>query len=368
MSGRTFIFAGGGTGGHIFPGLAIAQALEQRDAKCRCVFVCSERAIDAAILREQDRTFVAIPAQPFGLRPRTLYRLGRHWGACVRASRRLIQEERRADRDVCVVAMGGFVAPSAVQAARIEKAQVILVNLDAAPGRANRWISKHADHVLTTYDMADQSTWKKIGPIVRPSAIATHDAVTGREKVGLAKDTPTLVVVGGSLGARTLNDVMERLVTTQPKLFAGWQVLHQTGEADRDRLAKAYEQASVPARVVSFWPSMGEVWGAADLVIARAGAGTVGEIQANAVPAIFLPYPFHKDQHQRLNAEPIAKAEGALIVRDSANAEITTQALTPVLQRLLSDNAAREQMRSALQSLGGPAGADDVADHLFSET
>ena len=264
--------------------------------------------------------------------------------------------------------MGGFVAPSAVQAARIEKAQVILVNLDAAPGRANRWISKHAGHVLTTYDMADQSTWKKIGPIVRPSAIATHDAVTGREKVGLAKDMPTLVVVGGSLGARTLNDVMERLVTTQPKLFAGWQVLHQTGEADRDRLAKAYEQASVPARVVSFWPSMGEVWGAADLVIARAGAGTVGEIQANAVPAIFLPYPFHKDQHQRLNAEPIAKAEGALIVRDSANAEITTQALTPVLQRLLSDNAAREQMRSALQSLGGPTGADDAADHLFSET
>lgn len=366
MSGRTIIFAGGGTGGHIFPSLAIARALEYSDERNRCVFVCSQRAIDAEILNQENRSFVAIPAQPFSVQPRAISRLCRSWGACVRASRRLIQQERLDERDVAVVAMGGFVAPSVAQGAHAERAPVTLVNLDSAPGRANRWISKRAQNVLTTCAIDNQPAWIKIRPIVRDSAQAPCEAHDCRARLGLATNIPTLVVVGGSLGARTINKVMEHLLTTQPELFDGWQVFHQAGKADAARLIAAYKKAGVPARVVAFHSLMGEVWGAADLAIARAGAGTVAELQANAVPSVLLPYPFHKDEHQRQNAQPIAEANGGVIVTDLANAQTTSLELAPTLQRLLRDDAAREQMRNNLRSLGAATGAQDVADRLLS--
>src|SRR4051812_36505228 len=118
MSGRAFLFAGGGTGGHIFPALAIAEELRAKDPSARCVFLCSDRPLDAEILGREGAEFRVLPARPPGVRPRALYRFLRSWGPSVRGARRAIAEERAGGREGRVVAVGGFVAGPGAQAAR----------------------------------------------------------------------------------------------------------------------------------------------------------------------------------------------------------------------------------------------------------
>lgn len=365
MKGRVFLFAGGGTGGHIFPALAIAQAIEARADDASFLFACSDRAVDAAILKAADRRFVALPATALGMSPRALIRLAWRWGRCVRRARQLIAEEKKRGHSVHVIAMGGFAAPAVVQAARAEGAPVTLVNLDATPGRANRWIARRAQRVFTTYPIPRRPGWTPIPPIVRASARAPGDARSCRELLGLDTDRPTLVVAGGSQGAATINAAMIELASTSPTLFSAWQVFHLSGDRDADEVRQAYEGASIRARVAPFWAEMGQVWGAADLAIARAGAGAVSELQANAVPTIFLPYPYHRDEHQRRNAEPISQAGGCVILTDTGRASENADQLRSALSELLSDSARRSAMRQALGSLGPTDGADRLAERLI---
>ncbi|MCX5689045.1 MAG: glycosyltransferase, partial [Planctomycetota bacterium] len=204
MSQTTVLFAGGGTGGHIFPGVAIAEFLASDPIASTSI--CSQRPGDAAMLSGLGKHFVAIPAQPFGIRPRTLLRFVRHWGTCVRTVRGIIQE-RRKNGPVVMVALGGFVAAPAAQAARAEHCPILLVNLDAVPGRANRWIARFATRTVTAAKVPGLN-WEYIQPIVRASAKAPGDAAACRTRLGLEPDRPTLMVTGASLGARTINEFM----------------------------------------------------------------------------------------------------------------------------------------------------------------
>ncbi len=372
-SAKVIVFAGGGTGGHLYPALAIAEQLRELDPRTRCVFLCSPRPIDAKILADESAEFHVIPAQPLGLHPSRLFRFLRSWRPAVQASRRSLRELTR-EGAVHVVAMGGFVAAPVVQAARAERLPVTLVNLDAVPGKANRWIALRADRIL---DAASSGAWPRattIRPIVRRAAVAGQSKEECRASLGLAPDTPTLFITGGSQGARTINDLMTLLLRDQRSMFAGWQVYHQTGpprhsEADMQR---AYDEAppgggGVPARAVEFCRTMGLAWGAADLSIARCGAGAVAEVWANAVPAVFLPYPFHRDHHQQRNAQPLVDAGGALLFRDWVNSPKTASEVGPALRMLLTDRARRNSMRAALQRLGPADGAFAVASVLLGK-
>src|SRR5947207_662215 len=153
-STRLYLFAGGGTGGHIFPALAIAEQLRARagggPSAARCLFLCSSRPLDAQILSREREDYKIIPARPFGLRPLALLRFIRSWAPSIREARRIIREQRCAGYDLRIAAMGGFVAAPIVQAARVEKAPVLLVNMDAVPGKANRWIARHAARIVTS--------------------------------------------------------------------------------------------------------------------------------------------------------------------------------------------------------------------------
>src|SRR5690606_34808033 len=144
-----------------------------------------------------------------------------------------------------------------------------------------------------------------------------------REALGLAPDQPVLLVTAGSQGAATINRMMMALVK-HPQgraALADWQVYHLSGAREREAVERAYAEAGVAARVEPFCQRMGLAWRSAELAISRAGAGSVAEVLANAVPTIFMPYPYHKDQHQRLNALPLADAGGAVLVQDHIDAE-----------------------------------------------
>jgi UDP-N-acetylglucosamine--N-acetylmuramyl-(pentapeptide) pyrophosphoryl-undecaprenol N-acetylglucosamine transferase len=354
---RVFVFAGGGTGGHIFPALAIAEHL----GDARCVFVCSDRPLDAEILRKERAEFRAIPAKPMGLRPRAVVRFLKSWGPSVRASRAVIRE--CGGSSVTVVAMGGFVAAPAAQAAHAERVPVVLVNMDAVPGKANRWIARRASRIVTSAPAPDE-TWERVPPIVRAAARASGNPAQCRAALGLDAASRTLLVTGASQGARSINQLVVSLVRDQRRLFDGWQVIHQTGAGEDAAVASAYREAGIAAVVRPFLDTMGLAWGAADLAVSRAGAGSVAEAWANAVPTLFLPYPYHRDQHQRRNAEPLVTAGAAVIETDPV---IGGRGAGPTLSGLLESGSRRGTMRQAYQALGPADGARRIAAILQQE-
>ncbi|MCC6661842.1 MAG: glycosyltransferase [Phycisphaerales bacterium] len=373
--------AGGGTGGHLYPGLAIKEQLEAI-APARCVFLCSTRPLDAEILGREGVEFDAIPAAPMSLRPRGLLRFARSWGRSVRAARTVIRREAAGGAPVHLVAMGGFVAAPCVQAARAERCTVTLVNLDAVPGRANRWIARHAARIVTSTPVADES-WPVVPPIVRKAAINSMPKPECRTALGLAPDLPTLLVTGASQGARSINRLMMALLARERGAFgypaapsriqdrhgvAGypWQVIHQTGRGEDDAVRAAYTGAGVPALVQPFFDRMGLAWGAADLAVSRAGAGSVAEAWASRVPTVFLPYPYHRDQHQRFNARPLEAAGGAVIATDRIEESANLPGAGRVIVELMKDAAARSEMGAALARLGPVDGAQRVARLLLA--
>lgn len=366
MSTRTFLFAGGGTGGHIYPALAIAEQFAgARDAEWK--ILCSARPLDAEILRDEVAPFDVIPAKPFGLSPKTLLRFLLSWGDSVRAARACIADAKQ-HGSVQVVAMGGFVAAPAVQAARAERVPVTLVNLDAVPGRANRWIAQHASGCFTAAKV-EQANWTLVPPIVRRAALAPGSAPHCRRALGLDPDRPTLFVTGASQGARSINDLMAALLREHREaLFSpGWQVIHQTGKGEVDATRQAYADAGVPAIVEPYFKAMGVPWGAADLAISRAGAGSVAEAWANRVPTLFFPYPYHKDQHQRENARPLVEAGAAILLEDRIAAKENVREHASTILGLLRDGEARATLRATFSQLSKADGAARIAAALLSQ-
>lgn len=382
---RAYVFGGGGTGGHLFPGIAIAEKVLELEGgageRPRIVFLCSDRAIDASILgaaRLGDRPIEFQPtrAAPFVVSPKGMVRFLRGWGPTVRQARGVIRGMRDGGKgnEVRVVALGGFVAAPVVQAARVERAPVMMLNLDAVPGLANRWISKRVSAVYTSAEVSDPigAGWARIPPIVRREAIAPGEPGSSdsmarcRREMGLDPSLRTLLVTGASQGARSINRLMEAFVGSDAAALAGWQVLHQTGKDEVERTREMYASAGVPARVESFIASMGLAWGGADLAISRAGAGSVGEAWANRVPSILMPYPYHKDQHQRVNAMPLERAGGAIVVEDLIEPGPNMGVAGARLRELLTDGARREAMRRGLVGLGPADGAERVARALVA--
>jgi UDP-N-acetylglucosamine--N-acetylmuramyl-(pentapeptide) pyrophosphoryl-undecaprenol N-acetylglucosamine transferase len=366
-----FVFAGGGTGGHLFPGLAIAEQIVERRPDARCVFLCSDRAIDAQILGAarlggSPVEFHTLPAKPIAARPRALLKFLASWGPSVRGTRALI---RRAGGPVRLVSMGGFVAAPAVQGARAEKVPVTLVNLDAIPGKANRWIARRAGQVFTAVTPArtyGPRAWVQVPPIVRAGGWARRPAAECRRDLGLDPARPTLLITGASQGAGSINQMMIALLHKDLSRFAGWQIIHQTGKDGIEEARSAYRASGIPALVEPFFTQMGLAWGAADLAVSRAGAGSVAEAWANRVPTIFMPYPYHKDQHQRFNALPLERAGAALLVADHVEPEANLREAGRALGALLADPSARNAMRAALDHLGPADGAARVGAALLA--
>ncbi len=362
----TFLFAGGGTGGHLYPGLAIAQQLASLSAAdTTATFLCSNRPLDAEILSAEAASFTAIDAAPFGLAPGRLLRFLPAWGKSVKQASQAITAARQRGA-VHVIAMGGFVAAPAVAAARKLGVPVTLINLDATPGLANNWIAKRAGQILTALPVPGRS-WEVCGPIVRRQALPPGDPAMCRSSLGLDPSKPTLLITGASQGASSINQAMIRLMTDRPSYLAGCQVIHQTGNRDTDEVRKAYDRAEIPFVVEPFVREMGLWWGAADVAISRSGAGSVAEAWASRVPTIFMPYPYHKDQHQKANAMPLVDAGCAVLLQDRIDAAANSAPLATTLIGLIRNPVRLASMRAAFEKLGPASGAARVASALLGQ-
>ena len=355
----SIVFAGGGTGGHISPGIAIAEQVAELAPEFERAFACSTRAVDARMLAHVGAAFVPITAEGLSLRPTRLIRFARAFLMGRAQSRRLLVERRAR----VVVALGGYVTAPVATAANALGVPVLLVNLDATPGKANRLVARRAARILTALPTPSMPSFAErvVGMPIRRAAIGDGTQAEARERLGLAPGFRTLLVTGASQGAASLNDLLALLLQEERPAFSGWQVLHLVGNADRAPVEAAYRAAGVRASVVPFVHEMGLAWRAADLSLSRAGANSVAEAVHNAVPTVFAPYPYHADLHQRWNAEPYAQEGLAVLADDLIDAQRNRATLGKELVGLMTDGARREQMRAQLDARPREDAAREIA-------
>jgi len=365
---RTIVLAGGGSGGHISPGLAIAEGLREvasaRGTDVQMLFLCSERAIDAKMLSEAGERFIALPAKPFSIHPVKLWRFYRQFRASRKAARAILQREGA----VCVAALGGFAAAPVMMAARDLGLPRFLINLDDPPGKANKMMAKLGAEVLSAIDVHHdvRFRYRKVGFPIRRRTLAPGSAAECRTRLGLDPARPVLLITGASQGSSSMNQLMIALANHHRDALRGWQVLHLCGEGEiASRLKQAYADAGVKAMVQEFLFEMGLAWGAAELAVSRAGANSVAEAMANGVPTVFLPYPYHKDDHQKRNAEPMAALGGAVIVQDRIEAEANMREAGRVVLELMSDANRRAAMRRELVAKRGKPASHEIASILL---
>ncbi len=281
----------------------------------------------------------------------------RAWCASVSQVRRLIQQTQPA----VVVAMGGFVAGPALVAGSKANLPVALVNLDTPPGRANRWLAKRANQV---FSVDPTLPGEPISPPLRQSATSCVDQAQARSVLGLDPNREMLLITGGSQGARTINQMMVRLMATDAlrRALGSWQVLHLVGpENPPQPVQAAYAQAGVTARVEPFCDQMGLAWAGATVAISRAGAGSVAEAWASATPTVFLPYPYHADQHQKNNVAPLLRIQGAQMYEDRIDPQANVQQITKPLLGLIGNATQRNQMIQAMRDRRPSNGAVPIA-------
>jgi UDP-N-acetylglucosamine--N-acetylmuramyl-(pentapeptide) pyrophosphoryl-undecaprenol N-acetylglucosamine transferase len=178
------------------------------------------------------------------------------------------------------------------------------------------------------------------------------------KRLGLDPVKNTLTITGASQGATTINEAMPP--TLAGMNLPGWQILHLSGRSNADGVREAYRSHNLVAQVIDFTPAMADVWAATDLAVSRAGASSCAELCVCGVPSVLLPYPYHKDQHQRFNAKVLADANAAVLLEDFKDAAKNTQSLRPVLQELLHDAVKRKAMADAAKQLGRPDAAEAV--------
>ena len=346
------MIAGGGTGGHLFPGIAVAEALRRRDAGAAVLFVGSARGIEARVVPQTGFALETLPIAPLrGQGPRdrlsALAALARSVGRA--------REIGATFAPNAIVGLGGYASAPAVVAGRMAGTPIVLLEQNARPGLTTRLLARLADRVCVSFpESAAAFAPGKTVVTGNPVRWTTGGAAAAGSAV---RPGFGILVFGGSAGARTLNAAGPGLRAALADV-PGLRLVHQTGAEAEQRVRAAYASAGVEADVRPFIADMGAAYAAADLVICRAGATTIAELEALGKPAILVPYPYAADDHQRANAESLVRAGAARMVLD---AEATPERLAAEVRALRAPGVLAG-MAERMRSLARPDAAERVLD------
>jgi UDP-N-acetylglucosamine--N-acetylmuramyl-(pentapeptide) pyrophosphoryl-undecaprenol N-acetylglucosamine transferase len=347
------VLAGGGTGGHLYPALAVADELRRRHPAARITFVGGRRGLESRLVPAAGyplRTLALSGIKGAGLRGRARAAVEAGW-AVLRCAGWMLRR-----RPALVIGVGGYASGPAVLAADLLGVKTMVMEQNHFPGATNRFLAKRVDAVCLPSDAARER--------LDGLGIVTGNPVrTGF--VGIA-DPPgatelSVLVFGGSRGARSLNRAMSDAVAELATLDPTPRIVHQTGEADYAEVAAAYARHLPEGsfEVVPFIDDMPARFAAADLVLCRAGATTLAELAAAGRPAILVPYPYAADDHQRLNAEVVERAGGAVTVLDR---ELSGENAFALIRELDGDRERLVRMGRAARTLARPDAARRIAD------
>jgi UDP-N-acetylglucosamine--N-acetylmuramyl-(pentapeptide) pyrophosphoryl-undecaprenol N-acetylglucosamine transferase len=357
------IIAGGGTGGHLFPGLALAEELKRRDSGTEVIFVGTERGIEARIIPREGYPIRFVRSEGFvGKSPLQKIKAAAKTILSVFDSYGILNSVR----PDMVIGVGGYASGAIVLIAAMKSVPTIIHEQNSVPGLTNRMLGKVVRRVCVTYHESLSffplgKTFLTGNPI--RLKIMKGDREAACRLFSLDKDLFTVFVFGGSSGARSINRVMVDALNHLPDLKEKVQFLHQTGDKDFENIRDAYRKAGVKGTVAPFIYQMAEAYAAADVVVSRAGATTLAEITALGKPAILIPYPYASGRHQEFNAIKLGEMGAAYVILES---EMTGEGLAKNIRDLYENDAARLEMVKASRGLGRPDACSRIADVAVS--
>ncbi len=354
--GLRVIIACGGTGGHLFPGVAVAEELMRRGHEVMALV--SEKEVDALALKgHEDIRSATLPSVGWGgLSPVRFFKFGSGFLGSLRKCGKLI---RQFEADA-VLSMGGFTSAAPVLAGRRGKIKTFLHESNSIPGKANRLTSRWVDVVFL--GMEDCARYFKgrdcrvVGTPVRPDLLAKRERAEGLARFKLDEDKKTLLVIGGSQGAHGLNmAVVEALPDFDATKL---QIVHLTGRDDQAVVEERFKSGGLTHHVAPFCHEMELAYAVADIVIARSGASTLAELSYFGIPSILVPFPYAAEDHQKKNAEVFSREKAAILLEQEG---LSAKNLSKVIQDLLRDPEARRVLSERFSAMGRKDAAERVA-------
>ncbi len=341
------IVTGGGTGGHLFPGIALATAMQERLADCRVLFIGTRRQLDQQALAGYDFELASIRClglKGMGMRHRlqSVIQLPR----AVLEARKIMQ---RFKPDL-VFGVGGYVTGPVLAAARLQGVPVCIHEQNSVPGLANRMLARIARRIFLSipcsYPFPEGKTVLTGNPVRREIIAAAAAKPAGEPQ------QTTLLILGGSQGAHRLNTlVLEAMQELGGQGDRNWYCIHQTGKADMDEVKARYAQLGIKAEVSAFFRDMAGLYSRADLVVSRAGATTLAELSVMGLPALLIPYPYAADDHQKTNALYYQAGGGARMLLEH---ELDGEKLARQIMSLLHDPEEFHTMGEKMKKMGRP--------------
>ena len=354
------MLAGGATGGHLYPGLAVAEHWKLSDPQVSITFVGTARGLEEKVLGQSDFHFVAMKTPTLmdkkgvmrylaGLKlPMTLL------GCLLLLIRSRVQ---------LVLGLGGYSAGPPLLAGWLLGIPTAIMEQNAVPGKTNQWLGRVTKKIFVWFQKAgsyfpSSKIFRSGIPVRREiRQVASHQAARAPHS-----DQLTLVILGGSQGARSVNELILAALPQLTSLGRRLKIIHQTGPWTGAQLKEGYLRFGLEAVVVPFIEDMASVYGKADLVVARAGAGTLAELAATGRPSILIPYPYAASGHQQANAAEFFQA-GASVVQ--AEAAATGESLGREIVALLLDPKRRDAMSRAALKLDRPNAAADIVEQCM---
>ncbi len=355
------VIAGGGTGGHLFPGMAIAEAFVEREKGNEVLFIGTERGIEAKVLPGGKFLLRTIRAKP--IQGKSLLEKGKAvWSlpkAISEASAILKEFQPQ-----LVLGVGGYASGPTVLAAFLLGKKRAIQEQNVMPGMTNRILKWFSQRIFVSFEEArkyfpEKKTLVTGNPIRKEFlALLKEDGRSKKEK-----DRFTLLIFGGSAGAHRVNQAMVEALDPLLGLRTSLKMVHQTGDEDFDVVSKAYQEKGFEALVRPFFGDLATYYQTSDLVICRSGASTVAELAVCGKAALLIPYPYAAHDHQLINAKKLVDLGAAKMILDR---ELRGEAVAQIILRLYEHPEERSRMEEAIRRLGRPRAAEEIVDHCYA--
>jgi len=350
--------AGGGTGGHLFPGVAIAEEFRRRDRNSDVLFIGTNRGLEARVLPEIGFDLATLDVE--GVKGRGF---ARSVAALAKIPRSLLQSRRIIGRfapDI-VIGVGGYASGPAVLAAHFMGLPTAIAEQNAIPGETNRILGRFADRIFVSFP--ETARWFRADR-VRVAGNPIRAAIAGGEHRTRKPGEPfTVLVFGGSQGAHRINLAVLEALPHLADMKERLRIIHQTGRDDLEAVKKGYGDHSMEAEVLAFITDMASAYGNADLLVCRAGATSIAEITASGKAAVFIPFPHAVNDHQTKNAELLVNRGAAEMIPER---DLSGESLSGVIRRLAGNPAAVEDMGRKAGELGSARAAADIVDECVA--
>jgi UDP-N-acetylglucosamine--N-acetylmuramyl-(pentapeptide) pyrophosphoryl-undecaprenol N-acetylglucosamine transferase len=357
------VLAGGGTGGHLFPGIAVYEELRRREPELESLFVGTARGIETKVVPQLGERLVCLDVGP--LKGRTKSEFAKNLAGLPQAgleAARLL----RAFRPSLVLGVGGYAAGPMVATAALLGIPTALLEQNAHVGLTNRLLARLVDRAYLSFEETlphfPSGRGRVVGNPIRRSFVGLGN-MARMDPAGFEMRARRILVIGGSQGARALNQLVPEALAQAGLAGRGIEIVHQAGHAMCDTVRARYESLGLAATVTPFIDDMAKAYASAAVVIGRAGASSLAEICAVGRPSILIPFPAAADDHQWHNAQALASRGAAVAIRE---AELTAAGLAAEVDRLLTQPELRRSMADAARTLGRPDAAAAIVDDLSS--